>query len=156
MNIVKLIASFVIVGVTAFMGSIFTSSSVSTWYQTIQKPGFTPPDWVFGPVWTILYILMAVALYLVWKKGMNRSEVKVAFWVFVFHLLINALWSLLFFSMQFPAAGFIVIVTLWILIVISMGLFWRVDRRAMYLLVPYILWVSYALALNYSIWKLNG
>ncbi|MBW2981050.1 tryptophan-rich sensory protein [Candidatus Woesearchaeota archaeon] len=138
-----------------FIGSISTSGSVSTWYQTINKPSFNPPDWVFGPVWTTLFILMGISLYIIWSKGLKKKGVKKALGIFGVQLALNILWSFLFFGLKSPLYGLIEIVILWAAILYTIILFSRVSRTASYLLIPYILWVSFAAVLNFTIFVLN-
>jgi len=147
---------FILISQTAgFVGSFFTVNSVNTWYTTLNKPSFNPPNWIFGPVWVTLYALMGIASYLVWQKRGDSSLVKIALIVFFIHLLFNALWSIVFFGIQNTAWAFVVIIIPWIMIVALIFLFYKIDKRAAYLLVPYLLWVSFASLLNFSIWKLN-
>jgi tryptophan-rich sensory protein len=129
-----------------------TSSSVTTWYLTLQKPSWTPPNWLFGPVWTLLYIMMAVAAWRVWQRVGNRSSALAMFYI---QLAMNFAWSFAFFSAQSPLLGAIVIVALWLAIVATIRLFLQQDRVAGFLLLPYICWVSYASALNLAIWIMN-
>lgn len=136
------------------MASFFTQSSVDTWYQTIDKPVFNPPDWVFAPVWTLLYILIGIAFYLVWEKNFGSNKKKVLTIYFV-QLFLNFLWSLLFFGLQSPILGLIEIVILWIFIFMNIKVFYKVTKPAGYLLIPYLIWVSYALLLNLSIVIIN-
>ena len=136
------------------LGSYFTAQSVSTWYQDIEKPGFTPPDWVFGPVWTTLFVLMAVAAWIVWRNRAN-SQVGWAMGFFAIQLALNTLWSFLFFGIRNPGYALFEIVILWGCILITVVLFWRNNRLSGLLLVPYLIWVSYAAVLNYLIWKIN-
>jgi tryptophan-rich sensory protein len=151
-EILKLIGAIVICQLAGIIGSVFTVSSVGSWYMTINKPSFNPPSWVFGPVWITLYALMGIALYLVWRSG-SRSWLVLG--VFGLQLVLNALWSILFFGLQSPGAAFIEIIFLWISIAASIVLFFGISRPAAYLLVPYILWVSFAAVLNFAIWRLN-
>jgi translocator protein len=150
LNIVKLIASIGICLLAGAIGSIFTSKSVSTWYSTINRPSFNPPNWLFGPVWTILFILMGIALYFVWTLGDKQAMI-----VFAVQLLLNILWSALFFGLKAPFYAFLEIIILWAAILMTIFVFYRVSPKAAYLLVPYILWVSFAAILNFSIWRLN-
>jgi tryptophan-rich sensory protein len=154
-NLAKFAASIVICFLAAAFGSVFTYPSITTWYTSLNKPFFTPPNWLFGPAWTVLYTLMAISLYLVWMKGLENKEVKQAIYIFGIQLFLNALWSLLFFGLQSPFYGFLGIVPLWIAILLTIWKFWRIDRNAGLLLVPYILWVSFAATLNLSVWLLN-
>jgi tryptophan-rich sensory protein len=140
--------------VAAFIGSVFTISNIPTWYASIKKPELTPPNWVFGPVWTTLYILMGIALYLVLEKGWNeKTKLPVA--VFALQLVLNTVWSILFFGYNLLFFAFIEIILLWLAIIATILLFNRVSRKAALLLVPYILWVSIASYLTYSVWVLN-
>ena len=150
-----LVVSIAIPLLAGFIGSIATSGSVSSWYQTINKPSFNPPDWVFGPVWTTLFILMGISLYIVWSKGLKKKGVKKALSVFGVQLALNILWSFLFFGLKSPLYGLIEIIILWAAILYTIILFYRVSRTAAYLLIPYILWVSFAFVLNLAIFILN-
>jgi tryptophan-rich sensory protein len=154
-NWLRLILSILICESAGLLGSIFTVSAIPTWYATLNKPPFNPPNWLFGPVWTLLYLLMGIALYLVWKKGWKRKDVKIALGVFFIQLLLNASWSIVFFGAQQILAAFIVIILMWIAILASIFLFYRISKAAAYLLIPYILWVSFAGVLNYSLLILN-
>ena len=149
----KLIISIVLPFLAAAIGSVFTSSSVSTWYVELNRPVFNPPDWVFGPVWTLLYLMMGISLYLVWTSRSKHQEF--AFIAFGAQLFLNALWSILFFGLKMPLLAFIEIVLLWIAIIATIFYFYRVKRSAAYMLVPYLLWVSFAAVLNLSIALLN-
>lgn len=137
------------------LGAWLTSRSVTTWYPTLVKPPWTPPDWVFGPVWTVLYVLMAVAAWLVWRER-ARDAIGSALFLYDVQLALNVLWSALFFGMRSPGAGLIGIVALWAAIAGTLVAFWRIRRLAGWLLVPYLLWVSCAGALNWTLWWLNG
>jgi len=132
-----------------------TQTSVTTWYPTLTKPAFTPPNWVFAPVWTILYGMMGLAAFLVWHRGPSRPRVRWALTAFGAQLALNAGWSFAFFGARSPALGLVVIVGLWGLLAWTVDRFFRVRAAAGWLLVPYLLWVSYALALNAAIWGLN-
>ncbi len=154
-EILILFSSIIICQLAGFIGSIFTTSSIPTWYASLNKPSFNPPNWVFAPVWTVLYLLMGIALYLIWRKGLSDKNVKIAFMVFVFQLVLNSLWSFLFFGLESPFAAFIEIIILWIAILVSIILFFRISWIAGVLLIPYILWVSFASVLNFAIWRLN-
>ena len=137
------------------VGGFFTSSSVGGWYQTLAQPSFNPPGWVFGPVWIVLYTLMGVSSYLVWLKVGINSLAKPALIIFYIHLVLNALWSILFFGLKNPFLAFIEIIILLVMILIIIVLFYRIDKTASYLLIPYLLWVSFASILNFFIWRLN-
>jgi translocator protein len=150
----KLIVCILICQSAGIIGSVFTSSSVSTWFTTLNTPEFTPPGWLISAVWIILFTLMGISLFLVWREGLDRSEVKSALYIFSAQLIVNVLWSGAFFGLRSPLAGIIVIVLLWILILLTIIRFWPISRAAAILLVPYILWVSFAAFLNFTIWRL--
>ncbi len=133
----------------------FTLAAIPTWYSTLNKPPFSPPNWIFGPVWTALYFLMGVAAFLIWKKGLKNKQVKKALTYFVAQLAFNFLWSFLFFGLHSPILGLLDILILWVLILITMIKFYKLSKPAVYLLIPYILWVSFATILNLSIVILN-
>jgi benzodiazapine receptor len=137
------------------IGSIFTVQNIPTWYASLAKPDFTPPNWAFGPVWTTLYVLMGVAAFLVWKKAGFRGEGKKALAAFGVQLALNAIWSIVFFGLQSPLYGLLAIVPLWLAIAGTAWLFWKIDARAGWLMVPYLAWVTVASALNYYVWLLN-
>ncbi len=154
----KLVFIVIAVSICLLAGSIgafATQSSVNTWFTTLNKPFFNPPNWVFGPVWTILYILMGIAAGRVWSNGFHHKWVKTAMYHFIFQLLLNTLWSLVFFGMQEIFGALLVIIALLILLLFTYKWFKIVDSLSAFLLIPYILWVSFALVLNFSFWKLN-
>ena len=152
-KITKLILAILICQLAGIVGSIFTSPSIQTWYATLQKPVFTPPSWLFAPAWITLYTLMGISLYLVWNKRDKR--VKEAISIFFVQLVLNSIWSILFFGLQSPFLAFIEIIILWIAILFTILKFYRISKNAGLLLIPYIIWVSFALILNFSIWWLN-
>ncbi len=152
---VKLAVAIIVTQLAGIIGSLFTFSAIPTWYATLTKPALNPPSWVFGPVWTTLYVLMGVSAFLIWQKGWQRKDVKVALSVYGIQLILNALWSIVFFGMQSPGLALVNIALLFISIVLTMVLFYKLSRPAMYLLIPYILWVSFASYLNYAIYALN-
>jgi len=137
------------------IGAMATQTSVNTWYTTLNKPFFNPPNWIFGLMWTTLYILMGVAAGIVWSRGFHHRWVKTAMYHFIFQLLINVLWSLVFFGLQEIFGALLVIIGLLVLLIFTYKWFKVVNNLSAYLLIPYILWVSFALVLNFSIWKLN-
>lgn len=141
--------------VVGFLGAIATQSSVNDWYTTLNKPSFNPPNWLFGPVWTALYILMGIAFGLVWAKGTYHSWVKTAMYHFGFQLILNLTWSVVFFGLQAPFYALLVIAALLIFIVLTIKWFKIVKPIAAYLLIPYLLWVLFASVLNFEIWRLN-
>jgi translocator protein len=155
-NIVKLIIALVIPLAVGGLSGFLTTSEIPGWYQTITKPSWNPPGWVFAPVWTTLYILMGVALYLVWKNENVDSRIKrAAIILFAVQLILNFFWSLIFFKQHQIGWAFAEIMTMWIFIVLTIFAFAKVNNIAAWLLVPYISWVSFASILNYTIWKLN-
>jgi benzodiazapine receptor len=139
---------------TEAVGAVLTAAGVREWYPTLAKPAWTPPSWVFGPVWTLLYALMAVAAWLVWRRAGLRGG-RVPLGLFAAQLVLNAAWSGLFFALRNPAAALVDIVALWVLIAATVAAFARVSRTAALLLVPYLLWVTFAAALNAAIWTMN-
>jgi tryptophan-rich sensory protein len=153
MNIPKLAASILITNLIGIIGSIFTSQSITTWYQTIQKPPFTPPNWLFAPAWITLYTLMGISLYLAWEKGLKKN--RPALYVFSIQLILNALWSFLFFGLKNPFYGLIGISALWIAIALNIWYFYKISKKSAYLLIPYFVWVGFAFILNYYIFILN-
>ena len=153
-NILKLIASVVISQAAGAIGSLFTVQNIPTWYAGLNKPSFNPPNYLFGPVWISLYFIMGIAFFLVWKKSETRS-IKVPAVLFIAQLVLNALWSILFFGMKNPALGFMEIILLWIFIVLCIIKFYPISKIAAWLLLPYLLWVSFASVLNFKIWMLN-
>lgn len=155
-NYWKLAISIVICQLAGVIGSVFTVSSVSTWYLTINKPFFNPPGWIFGPVWITLYFLMGISFYLVWSKGFKRKESKIALRLFLMQLILNSIWSILFFGFKSPLFAFIEILILLFTIIMTTIYFNKISKPASYLLWPYILWVSFATLLNFSIWILNS
>ncbi len=141
--------------VIGFLSSFATQSSVNDWFVTLNKPSFNPPNWIFAPVWTLLYVMMGVAAGLVWSKGFHHLWVKTALYHFGFQLLLNASWSIVFFGLKEPFWALVVIITLLILLVLTIRWFRIVSKIAAWMLVPYFLWVCFATALNYKIWELN-
>ncbi len=143
-------------------GSAFTFREIPTWYAGLVKPAFQPPNWLFGPAWTTLYTLMGISIFLIFKKledkklkKKKRQEIKSLIILFFVHLVVNAGWSIIFFGLHELLLSFATIIVLWMLIAILILRFHNVDKVASWLLVPYLFWVSFASALNYSIWRLN-
>lgn len=154
MKPVKLAACIFACLLAGILGSLFTATGGGTWYSSITKPGFTPPNWVFGPAWTILYIMMGVSLYLLLEaRGPGHKKAALAF--FSIQLLLNLLWSVLFFGLNSPSLALLEIVFLWIAIAATIFFAWPVSRNSALLLIPYLLWVSFAAFLNFSIFMLN-
>jgi len=154
-NTIKLVISVALPLAVGGLSGYATARGVSTWYPTLVKPSFNPPAWVFGPVWTLLYIMMGIAAFLVWRRGLDADGVKIALTVFAIQLALNGLWSILFFGLQAPGWALAEIILLWMAIGTATLLFWRVDPTAGLLLLPYWAWVSFATVLNASLWWLN-
>ena len=152
-NIAKLLISIGVCELAGIAGSFFTVSSIPTWYSTLIKPALNPPAWIFGPVWVTLYALMGISLWLVWRS--NSSEKRRAIWLFIVQLVLNAIWSPIFFGAHSISNALAVIVLLWAAIVLTILIFKRISKPAAWLLLPYILWVSFAAYLNFAIWILN-
>jgi tryptophan-rich sensory protein len=152
-----LLGSIILAQLAGAIGALFTTSKIPTWYAALAKPSFNPPSWVFGPVWTILFVLMGIAAFLIWQssRGALAQRRREALVVYGLQLLLNVLWSILFFGLQNPGLAFAEIILLWLAIFVTMRAFARISRVAMWLLAPYIVWVSFAAFLNYSIWVLN-
>lgn len=155
-NTLKLIIAIAIPLAVGATSGFFTITGVESWYQTINKPSWNPPGSVFGPVWTTLYVLMGVALFLVWKSSGSDTLKRTAITLFAIQLILNFFWSFIFFDQQQPGWAFVEIITLWFFILLTIFSFTRVSKTAAWLLVPYISWVSFAAILNYTIWKLNS
>lgn len=152
---VRLVAAIILTNLAGIIGSLFTAPNIPGWYAGLVKPSLNPPSWVFAPVWTALFVLMGVSLFLLWREGTDRPPVRAALLVFGLQLVLNLLWSALFFGLQSPLLGLIEILVLWLAIVATILLAYRVSRPAAYLLVPYLVWVSFATYLTWAIWTLN-
>jgi benzodiazapine receptor len=149
----RLIISITVCLGAAWIGSLFTRPALQVWYADLAKPSWTPPNWIFGPVWTVLFLAMAIAAWLVWQKnGLTARPMQ----LFLLQLFLNVTWSGLFFRLHSPGAAFAEIVLLWFAILATTVEFWRTMPAAGWLLLPYLTWVGYAAALNYSIWRLNS
>ena len=177
-NATKLIISILICEFAGVSGSIFTAPAIQSWYYFLNKPSFSPPNWLFAPVWAFLFLLMGISLYLVWskdftanvssndaqKKSWNPISAKLwsgtwreenAALIFIFQLVLNILWSVIFFGLKSPGFAFVEILMLWITIIYTIVNFYRISKTSAYLLIPYIVWVSFAAFLNFSIWQIN-
>ena len=154
-DIIKLIVSIVVCEGAGGIGAIFTTPAIQTWYSSLKKPDFTPPNSVFGPIWITLYLLMGIAVFLVWREGLGQAGVMVAFIVFWVQLVLNILWSVIFFGLKSLLGGMVMILLLWIAIIVNIIMFFSVLPIAGGLLIPYIIWVSIAANLNVQVWKLN-
>ncbi|MHB1086434.1 MAG: TspO/MBR family protein [Minisyncoccota bacterium] len=152
---IRLVVSILASYGAGFLGSIFVQDGVRTWYATLEKPFFTPPDWVFAPVWFVLYGLMASALYIVWEKDPHASEMRGWVPLYFCHLLLNAAWSIFFFGFHALFIAFIEILFLfWCIVMLIVGAR-DIDRTAAWLLVPYSVWIAFAAILNGTIWLIN-
>jgi tryptophan-rich sensory protein len=153
-HISALIFFLLVTFLAAFIGNFFTMPSIQDWYASLSKPSFNPPNWLFGPAWTILYFLMAVSAFLVWQKRENPRAKKALTFYFI-QLALNSLWSIIFFGWQNLGLAFVEIIFLWLFILLTLINFYKIVRVAGILFIPYILWVSFASLLNFSIWQLN-
>ena len=151
----KLFISLLITLTVGGISGYATANSIGTWYATLNKPPFNPPNWLFGPVWTLLYVLMGIALYLVWRLPASSAQ-KTALAVFGFQLLLNFLWSFIFFKFHFIGWALLEIIVLWGAILLTIIVFSHLSKTSSWLLLPYLLWVSFASFLNYTLWNLNG
>ena len=151
----KLVCSVSLCLLTGLLGSFVTIDSVTTWYADLSRPSFAPPDWTFGVVWPILYVMMGISAFLIWESDKNKRQVKVALVVFVLQLVLNGIWTPIFFGLHIIALALVEIVLLWIAILLTIIAFWRISKAAAFLLFPYILWISFAVVLNAAFWYLN-
>jgi len=150
-----LVASIGMCQAAGVVGTVSTIPAIGSWYQFLNKPTFSPPNWLFGPVWITLYTLMGISLYLIWSGGLGRKGAKFAFWFFITHLLINVRWSVIFFGHHNISFAFVIILVLLVMIAVLIKLFRPLNRLASNLLIPYLVWVSFATVLNYSLMVLN-
>lgn len=153
--ILKVALSITICVLVGVIGSLATQSSINTWYLHLMKPVWSPPNWLFAPVWITLYVMMGIAAGIIWDKGSYHRWVKTALYHFGFQLVVNGLWSIIFFGLQAPFFALLTITSLFILIIFTIKWFNVVDRTAALLLIPYLLWVGFATVLNFEIWRLN-
>lgn len=154
-NLSKLVTSIIGCELVGLLGTPFTVTAIPTWYANISKPFFSPPNWLFGPVWTLLYFLMGISFYLIWIQDIKKKKVKTAIHFFLIQLLLNFIWSPIFFGLKSPELGFVIIIAMWSFIIATIKKFYPLSKTASYLLVPYLLWVSFATILNASIAILN-
>ena len=152
-NFFKLIGAIVVCQAAGVIGTAFTVSSVKAWYPTLHKPLLSPPSWLFGPVWSLLYTLMGIALYLIWQS--NSPHKKRALWLFWIQLALNALWSPIFFGAHLIGHALVIIVLMWLSIYLTIRAFQKISKPASRLLLPYLAWVSFATYLNFVLWWLN-
>jgi translocator protein len=153
--LVQFVVALAVPQVAMVLNTLGTFPGVYKWYPALVKPVLTPPNWLFGPMWTVLFLLMGVSLYLVWRRALFQPVSGWVFTVFFVQWVLNASWSLVFFENRMIFPGLMILSALWVFIVLTMVLFWRVSRLAALLLVPYLLWVSLAVYLNWGIWRLN-
>ncbi|MDZ4071182.1 MAG: TspO/MBR family protein [Sediminibacterium sp.] len=153
-NSIKLISSIALCVLLGSVGGLVTVNEIPNWYATLNKPSFNPPNWLFGPVWTTLYVLMGISVYLIWKQPVSKERNK-ALQLFILQFILNFCWSFIFFGLHATGWALIEMIALWILILLSILYFAKHSKTAAWLLVPYISWVSFALLLNAAIWKLN-
>ena len=151
---IKFLISISVCLIAGFIGSIATTPSIPTWYAALQKPVFNPPDWIFAPVWTTLFIFMGISAYLIWNKSPGKG-IKIALSIFGLQLILNSFWSIIFFGWHSILFAFVEMLLLWFAILLTIIYFHRISRPASYLLIPYLLWVSFAAVLNLSIFLLN-
>lgn len=154
-KLLKLITAVLVCEGIGLISTPFTISAIQNWYYYLNKPPFSPPNWVFGPVWSVLYFMMGISAYLIWIKGLKNKKEKVALIYFLIQLFINFLWSIIFFGLRSPILAFIDIIFLWLMIALTIRKFYTISKPAAYMLIPYFLWVSFALVLNFSIVMLN-
>lgn len=154
-SVVKLAVSVLAAFAAAGIGSLFTFRAIPTWYAGLKKPPYTPSNWAFGPVWTTLYILMAISVFLVWQTGLDSGNAQLAFILFWVQLAANALWSIIFFGLKSKGGGVATIAVLWLLILATIVASFQASAWAGALLIPYIVWVSIASYLNIGVWLLN-
>lgn len=154
-DFIKFVISVAGCELVGLLSTPFTISSIPTWYAGLTKPSFSLPNWIFGPVWTILYFLMGVSLFLIWKKGIKEKEIKIAIYIFLIQLFLNFIWSIFFFGLRQPLLAFVDIIALLAGIVLTMMKFGKISKTALYLLIPYLLWVFFAAILNGAIVILN-
>jgi translocator protein len=156
-NTLKFIAAIMVSELAGIIGSIFTTPSIAGWYATLAKPAVNPPAWVFGPVWTILFVLMGISFFFIWKSDYSIAPKKrrISIILFFVQLILNTLWSIIFFGLHRPGYAFAEIIILWLVIFAAIFAFSKISKPAAWLLFPYILWVSFAGYLNYLIWILN-
>ena len=152
----KIIIAILICEAAGIIGAFFTTPAIATWYSEIRKPNFVPPDWLFAPAWTTLFLLMGISAGIIWNRGLGNKNIKTALSIFGVQLASNILWSLLFFGLKSPFLAFLEIILLWLAILINIISFYKISKTAGLLLLPYILWVSFAALLNFSVWQLNS
>jgi len=154
-NVTKLAFSIALCLSIGFVGSVFTTPAISTWYASLNKPFFSPPNWIFSPVWTILFILMGISFYLLWENGFKTTQAKIARTFFMMQLGFNASWSMIFFGLKSPLFAFMEIILLWVAVWFTIVSFRNISKTSAYPLIPYLAWVSFAAVLNFAIYVMN-
>ena len=149
----KLIFSLLLPQLAGAIGALFTIKAIPTWYAFLNKPSFSPPNWIFGPTWLTLYLLMGIAVYLNWIRKNKQAKLNVR--LFFIHLFFNFIWTPVFFGLHNLFLALIIIVIIWIMIILMIKNFWKVSKISSLLLIPYLIWVSFASILNYFVWRLN-
>lgn len=150
-----LIAFVLVAQMAGIIGTFFTFDAIPTWYATLTKPSFAPPNWIFGPVWTLLYTLMGIAAFFVWEDRFHKTHASRGMNWYWFQLFLNAIWSPVFFGAREMGLALVVIALMWLAIIFTIREFWKVSPRLGALLLPYLAWVSFATVLNYQLWMLN-
>ena len=153
-NTFRLIASVLISQAAGVIGSLFTVQNIPTWYATLNKPSFSPPNYLFGPVWITLYFMIGISFFLVWRES-DTFNIKIPVIMFSVQMVLNAVWSIIFFGLKNPMFAFFEIILLWVFIILCIITYYPVSKAASWLMVPYLLWVSFASVLNFKIWMLN-
>ena len=155
-KIIPLLVSLSLPFLAGSIGSYFTFPAINSWYKTLEKPFFSPPNWVFGPVWTLLYIFMGISLYLIYTSDTKNIEKSKGLKLFFIQLALNSLWSIAFFGLKSPLTALVIILVLWALILLTIKYFMKINKAAGWLLIPYLAWVSFATILNFAIQLLNS
>jgi len=150
----SLIFFIVVCNLAGAMGALLTATGEGSWYMNLVKPSFNPPGWLFGPVWTMLYILMGIAVWMIWQQKKDK-KIKIALNLFWLQLVLNAIWTPVFFGLENTGVALGIIIVLWLVLLVTIIKFWQIKKTVAGLLVPYILWVSFASVLNFAIWWLN-
>jgi tryptophan-rich sensory protein len=151
----KLISSLLVCQLAGLLGLLFTTASIANWYVFLNRPSIAPPNWVFAPVWIMLYLLMGVSFYLIWQSRGKKANKQSAIKLFLFQLVLNSVWSIIFFGIREIGWALVEIILLVITLVLVIKKFYKIDHRAAWLLSPYLVWVSFASFLNYRFWVLN-
>ncbi len=151
----QLVSSIVVCQLAGLIGTLFTVPAIDTWYTGLKKPVFNPPNWLFAPVWIMLYFLIGVSAFLVWREGLSKRETRTAMLLFLVQLVLNAAWTPIFFGLRLPKAAFVLIIAMWLAILATILSFRKISAVAAILMLPYIIWVGFAAVLNAAIAILN-